>query len=65
MIAGTVLTQQIEHNGDNVILSIRYPELRVFTSNEKQGIKPLTTFVIDEETLEVNLGKVSYQNSLI
>ena len=58
IIDGTALTQKIEHNGDNVILSIRYPQLRVFTSNEKQGIKPITTFVIDEENLEGILIKV-------
>ena len=52
------MSRKLGHNGDNIVLSIKFPELRVFTSNEKQGIKPLTTYVIDEENLATKSEKV-------
>lgn len=38
---------------DEVEISIRYPELRIFKSNEKQGITNMKLFVIDENHIHV------------
>ena len=58
VVPGVALSKKMAHCGDNINLSIKFPELRVFTCNEKQGIKPLTTYVIDEENLASKTEKV-------
>lgn len=49
----------MKHNGDDIELSVRYPEIKVFKSSEKQGINLISLFVIDDKNLGTKQTEVS------
>lgn len=50
---------------DEVEISIRYPELRIFSWNEKQGITSMRLYVIDENNIHVNKKvRISLMNKI-